>query len=352
MNGNGSVNLVVRAVPLGESLTLPHDLFVAAGFVGSDPWLRVSERLYGFSALKLVVEDRSGPKGLLALVDVKHPIFGHFLTTAPFASYGGFAYTTLAARDALLRRACDLMNEERADYVCVRFDRVESPPPERWTETPTYATYNVDLQPSADALLAGYSSDHRNHIRRSLKKGFTISFGHMELLRDAYEALARSMHELGSPYHGRQYLRQMASLLGSTLEFAVVRDAAGKLAGAAVFISHEDRVTNLHANILRAYRGDYAGEFLYWSAILHYREAGFRILDLGRSLIGSGNEAFKNKWKPRKQVLSYWYHMAAGHHVPELNQQNPKFQLAIWLWKHLPAFVVRPLGPALIRGLA
>jgi len=75
-------------------------------------------------------------------------------------------------------------------------------------------------------------------------------------------------------------------------------------------------------------------------------------LDLGRSLIGSGNETFKMKWRPRKKQLAYWYALTPGQQLPALNQKNPKFQLAISLWKRLPVFVIRPLGPLLIKGLA
>jgi hypothetical protein len=200
--------------------------------------------------------------------------------------------------------------------------------------------------------MSAYSSDHRNHIRKSLRKGFTIQFGHLELLDTAYEALARSMHELGSPYHSKDYLRRMAESLGEALEFAVTYGPRGEPAGAGVFIRQAGVVTNLHANILRRFRSDYAGEFLYWSALEHYRRKGLKVFDLGRSLIGSGNETFKMKWRPRKELLSYWYALVKGDRLPELNQKNPKFQLAIALWKRMPAFVVRSLGPFLIKGLA
>jgi hypothetical protein len=73
---------------------------------------------------------------------------------------------------------------------------------------------------------------------------------------------------------------------------------------------------------------------------------------MGRSLIGSGNEVFKMKWNPQKQVLAYWYYLRKIHGVPGLNQKNPKFRLAIWMWQRMPAFIVRLIGPALIRGLA
>ena len=62
-----------------------------------------------------------------------------------------------------------------------------------------------------------------------------------------------------------------------------------------------------------------------------------------------------NGWTPekaRKEMLSYWVHLKPGADLPDLNQKNPKFALAIATWKRLPAFIVRPLGPLLIRGLA
>jgi hypothetical protein len=160
------------------------------------------------------------------------------------------------------------------------------------------------------------------------------------------------MHELGSPYHNKSYLRTMAESLGEALVFAVMYGPDGELAGAGVFVLQGHLATNLHANILRRFRPDYAGEFLYWSVLERYCRQGFKKFDLGRSLIGSGNETFKMKWRPRKQPLAYWYALMPGHQLPELNQKNPKFHLAISIWKRLPAFLVRPLGPFLIKGLA
>jgi FemAB-related protein (PEP-CTERM system-associated) len=341
----------VRILREDETIVLPESIACAAGFVGLDPWLNFVHKTYHFPVYRIVSEVRNDIDGWLALVRVKHLIFGDYLTTSPFGSYGGFAYSSLTSRDALLEKALSLGNELGVEYLNVRFDSEEEPPA-GWTQHPVYATYLVDLLPGPSQLMSAYSSDHRNHIRKSLRKGFSIKFGHLDLLDHAYEALARSMHELGSPYHNKAYLRTMSQSLGDALEFAVVVGPQGELAGAGVFILQGDTATNLHANILHRFRSDYAGEFLYWSVIEHYCSKGLKVFDLGRSLIGSGNEVFKMKWKPRKKMLAYWYALMPGHQLPELNQKNPKFQFAIQVWKHLPAFAVRLLGPSLIKGLA
>ena len=342
----------VRMLQEGESVVLPESLACSAGFVGLDPWLAFVKQVYHFPVYRILSQSNNEIDGWLALVRVKHLVFGDYLSTSPFGSYGGFAYLSLTTRDALLEKARALANELGVEYINIRFEAGEETPPAGWIQHPVYATYRVDLSLNPNQLLSAYSSDHRNHIRKSLRKGFSIKFGHLNLLDDTYEALARSMHELGSPYHKRSYLRTMAESLGNALEFAVVYGNRGELVGAGVFITQGDTVTNLHANILRRFRSEYAGEFLYWSVIERYCRKGLRCFDLGRSLIGSGNETFKMKWKPRKQLLAYWYALKPGHALPELNQKNPKFRAAIWTWQHLPAFVVRPLGPSLIKGLA
>lgn len=335
-----------------ESVALPESLTRSAGFVGSDSWLTFVHKVYDFPVYRSVSQTNNKIDGWLALVRIRHSIFGDYLTTSPFGSYGGFAYSSIASRDALLHQAQKLANDLNVEYINIRFDAREATPPADWIQHPIYATYCADLLPDPNQLISIYSSDHRNHIRKSLKKGFSIKFGHLNLLDDTYEGLARSMHELGSPYHSKIYLRRMAESLDKSLEFAVLYDARGELAGAGVFICQGDMITNLHANIFQRFRSDYAGEFLYWSVIERYCRKGSKMFDLGRSLIGSGNETFKMKWKPIRIPLAYWYYLPRGGHIPELNQKSPRFQFAIWLWKRLPSFAVRFLGPFLIKGLA
>ena len=259
-------------------------------FSGLDSWMNFVSDIYHYKIYRYAVSEDSHPLAALALVEIKHPIFGHYLTTAPFGSYGGFAFETAAARGLLLDEARRLAEDIKAEYISIRFDEGASSPPDHWSQDPAYFTYRIDLPSNSDELLKTFSSDHRNHIRKSIRKGFEIRFGHLELLDDIYEALAQSMHELGSPYHSKTYLRKMAEHLGGTLEFAVLYTAEGKIAGGGVFIYQGGTVFNLHANILWHTRSAYAGEFLYWSVIERAIQKGLKTFDLGRSLIGSGNE--------------------------------------------------------------
>jgi serine/alanine adding enzyme len=335
-----------------DSLNVP-SLENQLGYSGLNSWMNFSHEMYSHKIHCFIATENDETFGALSMAEIKHPIFGHYLATAPFGSYGGFAFQNESAKNKLLDSATQLAKEIEAEYVSIRFDdESASSPPENWIQHPAYLTYLINLPINPDDLLKKFSSDHRNHIRKSLKKGFQIRFGHLDLLDDAYEAIAKSMHELGSPYHAKNYLRKMAEHLGNTLKFVVTYDSRGKIAGGGVFIYQGKTIFNLHANVLRFARSNYAGEFLYWSVIEHAIQKGCSTFDLGRSLIGSGNDMFKSKWAPQKRALSYWYWLAKGNEVPSLNQKSPKFQFAIAVWKRLPSFVVRLIGPYLIRGLA
>jgi FemAB-related protein (PEP-CTERM system-associated) len=341
----------IRQLEENQPAAWKEPLASSAAFTALDSWSSLVRQTYGYAVHRFEAVQDEEVTGILVLTHVRHPIFGNYLATSPFGSYGGFAFTTAAARTALLDTARRLSDELRVDYCVLRFLDDGAAPPSPWAQQPIYSTYFIDLPRSAEELWGRFGSQHRKHTRQALRKGFQIQFGHLDLLDDAYEALARSMHELGSPYHSKQYLRNMATLLGGDLEFAVVRDAKGTLAGAAVLIYQGGTASNLHANILREFRAEYAGEFLYWSLLERYCQKGMTVCDMGRSLNGSGNETYKMKWRPRKAPLAYWYYLPQGGAVPELNQKSAKFQLAIRVWKRLPSFVVRALGPHLIRGI-
>lgn len=346
------VKRIVRRLAPGEPAVLSPDLARQAGFCGGDAWMDFVHQVYAYPVYRLVVEEDGFPGGLLALAHIRHPLFGNYLTTAPFASYGGLCATSSLGRDALFAQARRLAQELNVDYTLIRHLDGSAQPPDGWLQFPGYATYLMELPTNADDLMGIFSSDHRNHIRKSLRKGFSIRFGRLELLEDCYRVISASMHELGSPYHSRRYLQTLVQTLGEGVELAVLYDAHNRLAGGGVFIYQGTLASNLHANILRRYRPDYAGEFLYWSAIRRCCELGMRTFDLGRSLTGSGNEIFKLKWRPARQALAYWHILRPGQPLPNLNQKNPKFHLAIEAWKRLPRPLVRLLGPMLIRGLA
>ena len=74
-------------------------------FAGLDSWLNLVHEMYGYKTYHYAVLEDSQPLAALGLVEINHPIFGHYLATAPFGSYGGLAFENPEVRDLLLDAA-------------------------------------------------------------------------------------------------------------------------------------------------------------------------------------------------------------------------------------------------------
>ncbi|HUF00529.1 MAG TPA: hypothetical protein VMN99_14820, partial [Anaerolineales bacterium] len=68
----------VRVLREDEAMLLPESLACSVGFTGLDPWLNFVHRAYGFPVYRLVSQGKNEIEGWLALVRVKHFIFGDY----------------------------------------------------------------------------------------------------------------------------------------------------------------------------------------------------------------------------------------------------------------------------------
>src|SRR5262245_8916710 len=112
----------VDIVSNDEAITLPEPLALSARFTGLDAWLSFVHKMYRFPIYKIASRSNGKVDGWLTLTHIKHPIFGNYLTTSPFGSYGGFTYVSTEERDALLKKAEDLANELGIEHVNLRFE--------------------------------------------------------------------------------------------------------------------------------------------------------------------------------------------------------------------------------------
>jgi len=147
------VDVTIRQLDPGEASRLPPELALRAGFCGLDAWSGFVRSVYPFPVYRLVAERGGNQEGLLALTHVRHPAFGNYLTTAPFASYGGFLAASPEARTGLFSEANRLAQSLGVDYVLARYEEGGESPPEGWVQYSGYATYRIGLPAKADALL-------------------------------------------------------------------------------------------------------------------------------------------------------------------------------------------------------
>ena len=159
------------------------------------------------------------------------------------------------------------------------------------------------------------------------------------------------MRELGSPAHALRYYELIAKYLGDHARFIVLREGDTVVAGALLFTIN-DTAANLQTVALREYNRRCPNYLLYWHMLEMSCEAGCTRFDMGRSVEGGSNLRFKENWKPEISPLSYNYHLRTLKEVPFTDPRNPRYRLAIAVWRRLPLRLTRVLGPHLISGVA
>ena len=310
-------------------------------------WRRVVRQAYGLRDHFLAALDGDRMVGALGLYEIDHPVFGHYLTTAVFATDGGFQFEDATARDALLQAAKDLTARRGAAYLQIR---TRSAAFDGFRVDHHYRTAVLDLSGGAEAVWKRLPSKTRNQVRRGTKEGFSLATGHREM-GAFFDVFHQHMRELGSPAHGWKFYESILEHLGEQTDFLVVREGETLVAGAMLF-QWNGTGMNLQTVSLRPWNRRCPNYFLYWKMIEASCAAGSRWLDMGRSEAGGANIAFKSNWGAHEIALQYNYFLLGAKDVPYLDPHNPKYRLAIRAWQKLPLFVTRRLGRHLITGLA
>jgi FemAB-related protein (PEP-CTERM system-associated) len=321
-------------------------------FVDHWYWGELIEKVYGISCYRFIVKRSKQIVGYVCISHCSHPILGNYLVTAPFDNYGGVFWQKEDVREAILAQSIKLRDKLNADYVLIRHRNGSIKPPSEWHQNPIYSTFILSLKETPEYFLKNHlRAKQRNQLKKSFENELFVKWGGSDLLNVFFNILSKCMHELGSPSHSKKFFSELLANKNHKAEIIIVYLPNGKPIGGGLIILDGKTAVLYHANILIKYRLLCAGDFLYWNIIKHCYEKSEGVLDLGRSLAKSGNEHFKMKWNPEQVQLAYWYNFRSVKKFPGLNQANPKFRIAVWIWKRMPLFITRVLSPAIIKGL-
>ena len=90
---------------------------------------------------------------------------------------------------------------------------------------------------------------------------------------------------------------------------------------------------------------------LYWEVLKFAIKNKYQYFDFGRSSKNSNTFRFKQQWGaiPKQMYWHYW--LPENVELPGLNPDNPKFALAISIWKRIPVIITKWLGPLIVKNL-
>lgn len=307
-------------------------------------WRDVYRNVYGHEAPYLIALSELAIEGVLPLVRVKSLLFGHYVVSLPFVSYGG-PLGSEAAQRVLSERAGELGQGAKLVELRTRYPIATS-----LTPVARKLTVVLDVEPgNYEATFKKFDSKLRSQVRRGEKEGVVVKFGR-ELVGDYHRVFAEHMRDLGSPAHGLRFFEALADALGDKAWIGVAY-LGDKPIAAGFAIENGSEVEISWASALRRYQKISPNMALYGAFIRRTCERGFSAFNFGRCTEGSGTHKFKRQWGGRDEVLT-WYQAqrGAGEAAPP-NPDQAGYGLAVRMWQKMPLWVTTPLGAWLIGGV-
>ncbi len=312
-------------------------------------WKDVIEKSFKHDTHYLLAEENGAVHGILPLVHIKSLLFGNMICSMPFLNFGGICADTEEAYVCLLNAAKDLLIKKKSEYVELRHLH---PSPMELKRKEHKVSMTVELNPDPDTLWNGFKTKHRTSIRRAAKNGLEIMRGGKEHLDAFYKILCTGWRDLGTPIYKRDFFENILDAFGGSVEIYLV-NYQGKSIATAFNGLFRDTVEGMWTYSLREHSALQANYMLYWEMIKDACLRGYRLFHLGRSTNDSGATFYKSKWNAKIHQL-YWEYLInepRRSELPELNVDNPKYKLAINVWRNLPVKLTNLIGPYLSKSL-
>ena len=311
-------------------------------------WLQVLKDGLQYEPFCIVTKRSGTILGALQLHYVKSRLFGRYLVSSPYVNVGGINCIDDSCNAALIAAAVDLANKLDVDHLQLRHEQEYQSA--SFNGNLTYKVHmRLSLQNSVDQLRASLKSKVRSQVKKSESCGLSVCWGTHQLLDDFYQVFARNMRDLGTPVYGKGLFRSVLEQFGNEAEICVLKD--GQKPAAAALLIHGSGTTEVpSASTIREYNKVNANMYMYYQLLSRAVERGQEVFDFGRSSKDSGTYKFKKQWGA-VPTSSFWQYYLRRGSLDDLRPENKSFEWKIKMWKKLPVWLTRMIGPGIVRGI-
>lgn len=299
------------------------------------------------NAFLVAIDSKEVVIGLLPLVQLNSRLFGNFVVSVPYFNYGGVLANNNLTETALLEEAKRWQKSINASHIEYRHKiKNVGGLPARTDKV----SFVLQLPMSTEDLWTGFKSKLRSQIKRSTQSLAEIKIGKAELLDQFYQVFSRNMRDLGTPVYGREFFNNALTSFGDSA-YLVIVTINQKPVGCAFLLGNKEILEIPWASTLKEYNPMGINMFMYWEVLKFAIEKKYKAFDFGRCTVDCGTYKFKKQWGA-EVVPFYWhYQLPEGEALPQLNPNNPKFKLLVAIWKCLPVFLTKLIGPHIVKYL-
>ena len=319
----------------------------AASIYHRTEWKALIKEAFGHDSYYFAARNNNGEiVGILPLTRLRSRLFGDFMVSMPYFNYGGAIADQPQIEQQLMQAASQQAAELGVSHIEYRDDIPRDGFPARTDKV----NMMLPLPGSHDALWQRFTPKLRAQIRRPQREKVRLLQGGEEYLHDFYTVFTRNMRDLGTPVYARSFFLHILKRFPGACRIMIIR-LHDKPVAAGFLIGHRNTLEIPWASTIRDVNHLSMNMLLYWEVLKYAIDNNFRVFDFGRSSKGAGTYRFKQQWGAQAKQLYWHYWLQEGGELPALNPGNPRYALAINVWKQLPLFITTTLGPLIVRNL-
>ncbi len=309
-------------------------------------WKQVIEHSTGHSGIYLMALRSDKIAGIYPLFIVSTGLFGLFGISLPFVNYGGILADSREVEKSLIKEAGLIGKQSGCSYIELH---QRSPIKSDLPSSQHKVSSVIPLHGGSEEVFKRLHQNVRNKIRKSKKNGVTVQRG-KEYLSDFYQVYSQNLRDLGTPVITKRFFEQIIDIFPEQARIYRATREGQTIGAKIVLMDSQTCFFEWSASLKESLR--YAPvHAMNWEAIEDACNAGCDYIDFGRSTADSSHQQFKKYWGVESTTMSWSYQLINCNEIPGLQKENPKFSLAIKVWKNMPLFLSRILGPPIARRL-
>jgi len=310
-------------------------------------WLDVIKKSFGHNSSILVALDQNqNILGGIPLTFFSSKIFGKFAVSIPFVNYGGVISNYIDIAKALIQKTQTLCMEQQLSHIEIRTmqDGLSD------NSLDKKVSMVLELPATDDALEKQLGTKVRAQYKKAEEHTPTYKVGKLDLLDDFYKVFSRNMRDLGTPVYSKTWFENI--LCAPDIKSSILVVYMNHKPVSTGFLVGNDMTLEIPwASTIQSANAKNANMWMYRRILSYAITEGYRFFDFGRSTMGAGTFKFKKQWGA-KPYQHHWYYLLANEtEKPELNPDNPKFKIFIFMWKLMPIWLTKIIGPQIIKNI-
>ena len=319
-------------------------------------WQRVVERSFPhIKGQNILIRDGTRIRAGIPIYDVRSPVTGDRLVSAPFATLCTPLASSVEDLAALVDGVLQLARARHARYVEIRtMQPLAGPAAERLAVFNRFRHHELLIDGDVEQLKKRFDrSCVRQRIERAARSGLdTATVVDAEGLRAFYALYLKTRRRLGLPPQPYRFIESLwVTFAPSGMVEIELASREGTPVAGILLLKFKDRVSAEYLVSDERFRDLSPNQLLVWNAIRRAHDQGYRVFDFGRTdATNTTLMDFKRRWGTTVSDLPIYCYPPS--HLAEMESPGARLRAALhWTVQHLPEEGDRWLGDLIYQHM-